>query len=99
MLALLAGSAMAFAQTTVTSSAPSETTINVGQLLAPWLQYLIAAAVAFILALFSWITAVINKRAGLENNANVAAIEARARDALQAALTNAAGMIVMKAGA
>lgn len=92
-------SRLAFAQTTVTSTAPSETTINVGQLLAPWLQYLMGAAVALILALFGWITAVINKRAGLEGNAAVLQIEAHARELLETALTNAAGSLVMKAGA
>jgi len=92
-------SRIAFAQTTVTSSAPSETTINVGQLLAPWLQYLVGSAVAVILALFGWITAVINKRAGLEGSAAVLQIEAHARELLETALTNAAGSLVMKAGA
>jgi hypothetical protein len=88
----------AFAQTTVTSSAPSETTINVGQLLAPWLQILIAAVVSCILALFGWLTKVFNDRAGLQNNASVLAIEGQARDTLQSALTNAAGLLVMKLG-
>ena len=89
---------VAFAQTTVTSTAPSETTINVGQLLAPWLQGLIAAVVSVILALFGWLTVVINKRAGLESNAAVLQMEAHARELLETALTNAAGMVVMKAG-
>lgn len=88
----------AIAQTTVTSTAPSETTINVGQLLAPWLQILIAAVVSCILALFGWLTKVFNDRAGLQNNASVLAIEGQARDTLQSALTNAAGLLVMKMG-
>lgn len=89
---------VAFAQTTVTSTAPSETTINVGQLLAPWLQGLIAAVVTVIMALFGWLTAVINKRAGLESNAAVLQMEAHLRELLETALTNAAGWVVMKAG-
>lgn len=89
---------VAFAQTTVTSTAPSETTINVGQLLAPWLQGLVAAVVSVILALFGWLTVVLNKRAGLESNAAVLQMEAHARELLETALTNAAGMVVMKAG-
>lgn len=89
---------VAYAQTTVTSTAPSETTINVGQLLAPWVQGLVAAAVTVIMALFGWLTAVINKRAGLESNAAVLQIEAHLRELLETALTNAAGWIIMKAG-
>lgn len=88
----------AVAQTTVTSTAPSETTINVGQLLAPWLQILIAGAVAAILALFGWITKVFNDKAGLQNNVSILAIEGQARDTLQSALTNAAGLLIMKVG-
>jgi hypothetical protein len=109
MLALLAVAAVtfvaltppvviAYAQTTVTSTAPSETTINVGQLLAPWLQALIAAIVSLILALFGWLTVVLNKRAGLESNAAVLAMEAHMRELLDTALTNAAGSLVMMAG-
>lgn len=92
------GMEVAFAQTTITSTAPSDTTINVGQLLAPWLQGLIAAAVAVIMALFGWITQVINKRAGLEGNAAVMQMEEYARNALDSGLTTAAGWIIMKAG-
>jgi hypothetical protein len=89
---------VAFAQTTVTSTAPSETTINVGQILAPWLQGLIGAVVTVIMAGFGWLTVVINKRAGLESNAAVLQMEAHVRELLETALTNAAGSIVMKAG-
>jgi hypothetical protein len=89
---------MVYAQTTVTSTAPVETTINVGQLLAPWLQALVAAAVSVLMALFGWLTVVINKRANLESNAAVLQIEAHLRDLLETALTNAAGWVVMKAG-
>src|SRR3569833_1298039 len=88
----------AFAQTTVTSSAPSETTINVGQLLAPWLQGLVAAAVSVIMALFGWLAVVINTRANLQNNAAVLQMEANMRGLLETALTNAAGWVIMKAG-
>jgi hypothetical protein len=98
-IALLAFVDPSFAQTTVTSTAPSETTINVGQLLAPWLQALIGALVMLITAAFGWLTVVINKRAGLESNAAVLQMEAHARELLETALTNAAGMVVMKAGA
>lgn len=88
----------ALADTTVTSSAPSETTINVGQLLAPWLQLVIAAAVSALLALFGWITKVFNDKMNLSGSASVLAIEGQARDTLQSALTNAAGLLVMKLG-
>lgn len=94
--AMLCGAAVA--QTTVTSSAPSETTINVGQLLAPWLQALVAAAVTVVMALFGLLTVAINKRAGLQGNAAVLQIEAHFRELLETALTNAAGWVVMKAG-
>jgi len=86
------------AQTTVTSTAPSETTINVGQLLAPWLQLLIAGVVSAILALLGWVTKVFNDKMNLSGNASVLAIEGQARDTLQSALTNAAGLLVMKLG-
>lgn len=98
LLALILAPVLAFAQTTITSTAPSDTTINVGQLLAPWLQGLIAAAVAVIMALFGWITTAINKRAGLEGNAAVMQMEEYARNALDSGLTTAAGWIIMKAG-
>lgn len=88
----------AIAQTTVTSTAPSETTINVGQLLAPWLQILIAGAVSLVLALFGFLTKVLNDKMNLSGNASVLAIEGHARDTLQSALTNAAGLLVMKLG-
>jgi hypothetical protein len=88
----------AIAQTTVTTSAPSDTTINVGQLLAPWLQGLVAAAVSVIMALFGWLTIVINTRANVQNNAAVLQMEAHMRDLLETALTNSAGWVVMKAG-
>jgi hypothetical protein len=88
----------AFAQTTVTSTAPTETTINVGQLLAPWLQGLVAAAVSVIMALFGWLTIVINTRANVQNNAAVLQMEAHMRELLETALTNAAGWVIIKAG-
>lgn len=88
----------AIAQTTVTSTAPSETTINVGQLLAPWLQILIAGAVSLVLALFGFLTKVLNDKMNLSGNASILAIEGQARDTLQSALTNAAGLLVMKLG-
>jgi hypothetical protein len=88
----------AFAQTTVTTSAPADTTINVGQLLSPWLQGLVAAAVSVIMALFGWLTVVINNRANVQNNAAVLQMEAHMRELLETALTNAAGWVVMKAG-
>lgn len=83
--------------TTVTTSGP-ETTVNVGQLLAPWLQGLVAGVISVIMACFGWLTVVINKRAGLESNAAVLQMEAHMRELLETALTNAAGMVVMKAG-
>jgi len=88
----------AIAQTTVTSTAPSETTINVGQLLAPWLQILIAGAVSLVLALFGFLTKVLNDKMNLSGNASILEIEGHARDTLQSALTNAAGLLVMKMG-
>jgi hypothetical protein len=88
----------AIAQTTVTTSAPSDTTINVGQLLAPWLQGLVAAAVSVIMACFGWLTVIINTRANMQNNVAVIQMESHARDLLETALTNAAGWVVIKAG-
>jgi len=88
--------------TTVTTSTPSapgaDTTINVGQIMSPYLQAFASAVLACLLALVGWITAIFNKKAGLESNAAVLQIEGHARDALQSALTNGAGKVVMLLG-
>lgn len=74
---------VAFAQET-----PS-TSINIGDLFAPWLEMLVGAVAILIAALLSWITAMIKQKTGID-------IEARHREALQTALTNAAGLVLSK---
>lgn len=91
---LLPGSSVA--QTTVVPAGGS--TINVGQLVAPWLQALMAVFMALVMALLTWLTAIINKRANLANNTAVLQAEAHVRDALQTALTNAGGKAIMELG-
>ena len=77
---------VAFAQEVV----PNNHSVNVGQLIAPWLEMLLGAVSILITAIVGWIATQIQKRTGIE-------VEAKHRDALQAALTNAAGLIVAKA--
>ena len=93
---------LAFAQgstvTTVTSPPSTDTTVNVGQLIAPWLQMLVAAVMSVILAMLGWIAKVFITKAGLEGNAAIMQMEEHARNALQSALTNAAGKVVMLLG-
>lgn len=67
------------------------TTINVGDLLAPWMQMLVGAVAVVITAILGWIAAQIKAKTGID-------IEARHREALQTALTNAAGLVLNKLG-
>lgn len=82
-LCFVAGLAMA--QTAVPSSS-----INVGELVSPILQTVIGGVSLLITALVGWLVTIIQKRTGIE-------IEAKHREALQTALTNAAGLALNKA--
>lgn len=73
----------------VVAFAQENTSINVGQLLAPWLEMLVGAVAILITALLGWITAMIKQKTGID-------IEARHREALQTALTNAAGLVISR---
>jgi len=73
----------------VVAFAQDNTSVNVGELLAPWLEMLVGAIAVLIAALLSWITAMIKQKTGID-------IEARHREALQTALTNGAGLILAK---
>lgn len=77
---------VAFAQTVTTAS---PTTVNVGDLIAPWLQMLVGAVAILIGALLTYVTALIKSKTGID-------IEARYRQTLQDALTNAAGLALTK---
>lgn len=70
---------------------PSSTIVNVGDLLAPWLQLFFAAAATIIPAAALWAAAELRRRTGIT-------IEASHREALQTALTNAAGLLLAKLG-
>lgn len=77
---------------TVAAVAQTETTvINLGDLIAPWLEYLVGIVVVLIGALVTWITTMIKQRTGLD-------IEAHHREAFQTALTNAAGLVIQRGG-
>lgn len=76
---------VAFAQET------ADTVVNVGDLLAPWLQLLFAAAATVIPAAALWAAAELRRRTGIS-------IEASHREALQTSLTNAAGLLLGKLG-
>jgi hypothetical protein len=66
-----------------------DTDINVGQLLSPWVEALMSALLVLVTAIIGWIAAAIQRRTGIE-------IEAKHREALQTALTNAAGLVLNK---
>lgn len=67
----------------------SDTTVNVGQLLAPWLELLVGAVVTLALALLAYLTALIKAKTGID-------IGAKHRETLQAAVENAAGLVLAK---
>jgi len=83
-LPVVAISTLAFAQ------APS-TSVNVGALLAPWLEMLVASLATLVTALVGFAAQQLRKRTGI-------AIEQSHRDAIQTALTNAAGLLVARVG-
>jgi hypothetical protein len=74
----------------VVMTAPAETSINVGDLLAPWLQLLLAFAAVVIPALATWAAAELRRRTGI-------AIELAHMQTFQQALTNGAGLLITKA--
>lgn len=83
---------LAFAQEAATQiTVPSDTIVNVGDLISPWLQLFFAAASVVIPAAALWAAAEFRRRTGIT-------IEASHREALQVALTNAAGLILGKVG-
>lgn len=74
----------------VVMTAPAETSINVGDLLAPWLQLMLAFAAVVIPALGTWAAAELRRRTGI-------VVEASHREAFQTALLNGAGLLKVKA--
>lgn len=67
----------------------AQTTVNLGDLFAPWAEMLIGAFAVLVTAILGWIAAQIKAKTGID-------IEARHREALQTALTNAAGLVLSK---
>lgn len=63
--------------------------INIGDIIRPWTETLLSAFVVFVSAILTWIATLIRSKTGFD-------IEARHREALQAALTNAAGLVLNK---
>jgi hypothetical protein len=86
------------AQAGSTVVASPDTKINIGELVAPWLQYLIPSLMALLLAVLGVLTQRVNAKLNVDKNAAVIQMEHSLRDALQTALENAAGQIVMQAG-
>lgn len=68
-----------------------DTTIRLGDLLAPWTEMLVGAVSVLVSAFLGWIATKINAKTGID-------IEARHREALQTALVNAAGLAIAKLG-
>lgn len=85
IMALCVCASLAFAQTAVPSSS-----INIGELVSPLLQTVLGGVGLVITALVGWLVTIIKQRTGIE-------IEAKHREALQTALTNAAGYAFNKA--
>lgn len=71
--------------------AQESTQIVVGDLVAPWLEMLVGAVSILITAILGWLAAQLKMKTGID-------IEARHREALQTALTNAAGLALSKLG-
>lgn len=96
LLLVIAMASLAQAPAVVAPANPN--VINVGELLAPWLQILMAAFMALVLALFTYLTAVFKRKAGVEETAALAELERHARETLQSALENAGGKVQMILG-
>lgn len=71
-------------------AAPS-TALNVGELIAPWLEMLVGAAAILITAILGWIAALVRRKTGVD-------IDLARMQTLQKALENAAGILIAKAG-
>lgn len=69
----------------------TSTTVNFGELLAPWLPALTAAVAGLFLTVLAILTAALKRWTGVE-------IEKAHMQTLQAAIENAAGKMVMKLG-
>lgn len=85
----------AFLVVTLSVVAPSfaqdtDTTLNLGTLLAPWMEMLVAAAIALVLALAGWATSLLKQRTGID-------LEQFRQTTLQTALENGAGLLLARA--
>ena len=83
----IAFGAPAFAQD---ASVPN-TSINLGDIIGPWLEMIVGAVAILVTAILGWLAALIKAKTGID-------IEARHREALQTALTNAAGLMLRRLG-
>lgn len=82
----------AFAQeATQTLTVPSDSIVNVGDLISPWLQLLFAAASVVIPAAALWAAAELRRRTGVS-------VETSHREAFQTALTNATSLLLAHLG-
>jgi hypothetical protein len=63
-----------------------------------WLNTIAMVGIAIIMGLVGFGLNIVNKKVGLENNANAMAIEGHARDALQSMLENLAGRAIVELG-
>lgn len=86
------------AQPGSTIVAAPETRIDIGRELAPWVQYLIAAAVAFIMALFAALTEMLRRWTNTQNSKAADDAERIAREVVHSAAQSAAGWVLVKYG-
>ena len=90
--------AVASAQSTMTQNGVPIAPITLGTVIDPWLQWLSGIVLAIVGAATPILIAMVNKKFGIENNANIAQMEKHASETLQSAANNAAGQIVMSLG-
>lgn len=83
---------LAFAQEAATQiTVPTDTIVNVGDLVNPWLQLILSAAGIIIPAAALWAAAELRRRTGIS-------VETSHREAFQTALTNATGLLLAHLG-
>ena len=92
LLALAAVAILVAAALPVVAMAQEQgTTIDLGSLLAPWLEMLIGAVAILVTAILGYLAALIKRKTGVD-------IDLARMTTLQTAITNAAGLVINKLG-